>query len=168
MEKINNIAISCLFLLSPMASALEITACPESNEIHRVLSAYVSDNQRWYGTAQGGENKGNTVRFLQAFYSPHGIHDRALGTLVQCSYQLDAGILQMKLRDNKVLVNNGLYISIVDKPAWVKNEDTAPYASYTCRADNAKNCGFNRVSDAAIAAITSDIPVLLPKKATAN
>ncbi|EIT62035.1 hypothetical protein YPPY103_0697, partial [Yersinia pestis PY-103] len=29
----------------------------------------------------------------------------------------------MKVRDNKVLVNKGLYISIVDNPTWIKNTD---------------------------------------------
>lgn len=166
MGKIKYIVTCGLLLLSPLASAIEITACPESNEISRVMSTYISDNQRWHGSAQGAENKGDTVRFLEAFYYPHGVNDRALGVLVQCSYQLDAGILQMKLRDNKALVNNGLYISIVDKPAWIKNEETTPYISYTCRADKAKDCSFNRVSDLAIAAITSDIQVVLPQMAS--
>ncbi|CNC43322.1 Protein of uncharacterised function (DUF3757) [Yersinia frederiksenii] len=168
MGNVKYIATSVLFLISPLASAIEITACPESNEISRVMSTYISDNERWHGSSQGAENKGDTVRFLEAFYYPYGTNDRALGALVQCSYQLDAGILQMKLRDNKSLVNNGLYISIVDKPAWVKNEETAPYISYTCRADKAQNCSFNRMSDLAIAAITSDIPVILPKVASAK
>ncbi|WP_174846800.1 DUF3757 domain-containing protein [Yersinia vastinensis] len=162
MGKIKYIVTSCLFLLSPLASAIEITTCPESNEITRVMSTYISDNQRWHGSAQGAENKGDTVRFLEAFYYPHGTSDRALGILVQCSYQLDAGFLQMKLRDNKSLINNGLYISITDKPAWVKNEENSPYQSYTCRSENAKDCVFSRVSDVSIAAITSDIPVILP------
>lgn len=112
--------LSSLFLLSPFSSAIEITRCPEANEINHVLSDYKLVNLRWYGTTQGGENKGNVARFLQAFYYPHGGNDRALGVLVQCNYLLDAGILQMKVRDNKVLVNKGLYISIVDNPTWIK------------------------------------------------
>lgn len=157
------IAVSSLFLCSPFVSAIEITTCPEANEISRVMSTYLSDNQRWHGSTQSGENKGNTVRFLQAFYYPHGGNDRALGVLVQCSYMLEAGILQMKLRDNKTMINKGLYISIVDNPAWVKNEETVPYVSYTCSADKAEDCSFKRPSDTDIAAMATDIRVLLPK-----
>ncbi len=44
----------------------------------------------------------------------------------------------MKVRDNKVLVNKGLYISIVDNPTWIKNTGHVPYTSYTCSADKAE------------------------------
>ncbi|WP_261373915.1 DUF3757 domain-containing protein [Yersinia similis] len=163
MKKSTLLTLSSLFLLSPFASAIEITRCPEANEINHVLSDYKSANLRWYGTTQGGENQGNVAHFLQAFYYPHGGNDRALGVLVQCSYLLDAGILQMKMRDNKVLVNKGLYISIVDNPTWIKNTDNVPYTSYTCSADKAEDCSFTRPSDAKIAEIAPDIPVLLPR-----
>ncbi|CFQ52399.1 DUF3757 domain-containing protein [Yersinia similis] len=163
MKKSTLLTLSSLFLLSPFTSAIEITRCPEANEINHVLSDYKSANLRWYGTTQGGENKGNVAHFLQAFYYPHGGNDRALGVLVQCSYLLDAGILQMKMRDNKVLVNKGLYISIVDNPTWIKNTDNVPYTSYTCSADKAEDCSFTRPSDAKIAEIAPDIPVLLPR-----
>ncbi|WP_331454584.1 DUF3757 domain-containing protein [Yersinia similis] len=163
MKKSTLLTLSSLFLLSPFTSAIEITRCPEANEINHVLSDYKSANLRWYGTTQGGENKGNVAHFLQAFYYPHGGSDRALGVLVQCSYLLDAGILQMKMRDNKVLVNKGLYISIVDNPTWIKNTDNVPYTSYTCSADKAEDCSFTRPSDAKIAEIAPDIPVLLPR-----
>lgn len=166
MGNVKYIATFVLFLISPLASAIEITACPESNKISRVMSTYISDNERWHGSSQGAENKGDTIRFLEAFYYPHGKNDRVLGALIQCSYQLDAGILQMKFRDNKALINNGMYISIADKPTWIKNKETAPYTSYTCRENRAKDCSFSRVSDETIAAIAPDIPVLIPKKAS--
>ncbi|MCE4111473.1 MULTISPECIES: DUF3757 domain-containing protein [Yersinia pseudotuberculosis complex] len=102
---------------------------------------------------------------MQAFYYPHGGNDRALGVLVQCSYLLDAGILQVKMRDNKVLVNKGLYISIVDNPTWIKNTDHVPYTNYTCSADKAEDCYFTRPSDENITEIAPDIPVLLPRVA---
>ncbi|CRY72252.1 Protein of uncharacterised function (DUF3757) [Yersinia pseudotuberculosis] len=163
--KKSTLMLSSLFLLSPFASAIEITRCPEANEINHVLSDYKSANLRWYGTTQGGENKGDVARFLQAFYYPYGGNDRALGILFQCSYLLDAGILQMKVRDNKVLVNKGLYISIVDNPTWIKNIDHVPYTSYTCSADKAEDCSFTRPSDESITEIAPDIPVLLPRVA---
>ncbi|BFI50968.1 hypothetical protein KD5_34210 [Yersinia pseudotuberculosis] len=69
------------------------------------------------------------------------------------------------MRDNKVLVNKGLYISIVDNPTWIKNTDHVPYTNYTCSADKAEDCYFTRPSDENITEIAPDIPVLLPRVA---
>lgn len=45
-KKSTLIMLSSLFLLSPFSSAIEITRCPEANEINHVLSDYKLVNLR--------------------------------------------------------------------------------------------------------------------------